>query len=36
VQDGSVTSTVLDLPVNSASERGLLSIALHPDFRHNG
>jgi aldose sugar dehydrogenase len=36
VQDGVVTSTVLDLPVNSASERGLLSIALHPDFRHNG
>jgi aldose sugar dehydrogenase len=36
VQDGSVTSTVLDLPVNSASERGLLSIALHPDFRRNG
>jgi glucose/arabinose dehydrogenase len=36
VQDGAVTSTVLDLPVNSASERGLLSIALHPDFRHNG
>ncbi len=27
---------MLDLPVNSASERGLLSIALHPDFRHNG
>ena len=36
VQDGAVRSTVLDLPVNSASERGLLSIALHPDFRHNG
>jgi glucose/arabinose dehydrogenase len=36
VQDGVVTGTVLDLPVNSASERGLLSIALHPRFRQNG
>src|SRR5262245_46337675 len=32
VRDGSVQSTVLDLAVNSASERGLLGIALHPDF----
>lgn len=29
---GAVHSTVLDLPVNFASERGLLGIALHPDF----
>jgi glucose/arabinose dehydrogenase len=36
VVDGAVTATVLDLPVNSASERGLLSIALHPDFEDNG
>jgi glucose/arabinose dehydrogenase len=36
VVDGAVQSTVLDLPVNSASERGLLSIALHPKFRQNG
>lgn len=36
VQDGVVVSTVLDLPVNSASERGLLGIALHPDFATNG
>lgn len=26
---------VLDLPVNSASERGLLSMVLHPDFASN-
>ena len=31
-----MTSTALDLAVNSASERGLLSIALHPGFRNNG
>ncbi|HEY5906940.1 MAG TPA: PQQ-dependent sugar dehydrogenase [Vicinamibacteria bacterium] len=36
VVDGVVQSTVLDLAVNSASERGLLSIALHPRFRRNG
>ncbi|MCS6918280.1 MAG: PQQ-dependent sugar dehydrogenase, partial [Fimbriimonadales bacterium] len=36
VQNGVVTSTVLDLPVNNASERGLLGIALHPDFANNG
>jgi glucose/arabinose dehydrogenase len=29
-------SPVLDLAVNFASERGLLGIALHPDFAHNG
>lgn len=32
VVDGAVQSTVLDLAVNFASERGLLGIALHPDF----
>jgi glucose/arabinose dehydrogenase len=31
VQNG-VATTVLDLAVNSASERGLLGIALHPNF----
>ncbi len=36
VQNGVVQSTVLDLPVNNASERGLLGIALHPDFANNG
>ncbi|HKX60621.1 MAG TPA: PQQ-dependent sugar dehydrogenase [Verrucomicrobiae bacterium] len=30
--NGPVVSSVLDLPVNSASERGLLGIALHPAF----
>jgi glucose/arabinose dehydrogenase len=35
VVNGVVTSTVLDLDVNSASERGLLGIALHPDFPSN-
>ncbi len=35
VRDGDV-STVLDLAVNSNSERGLLSIALHPKFKKNG
>ena len=34
VLNGNV-STVLDLPVNSNSERGLLGIALHPDFPSN-
>jgi aldose sugar dehydrogenase len=34
--NGTVQSTVLDLAVNSASERGLLGIALHPDFNING
>jgi glucose/arabinose dehydrogenase len=32
VVDGVVQSTVLDLAVNSGSERGLLGIALHPAF----
>ncbi|MDW8106880.1 MAG: PQQ-dependent sugar dehydrogenase [Armatimonadota bacterium] len=36
VQNGAVVSTVLDLPVNYASERGLLGIALHPAFAENG
>jgi glucose/arabinose dehydrogenase len=35
VVNGVVQSTVLDLAVNSASERGLLGIALHPDFPRN-
>jgi glucose/arabinose dehydrogenase len=35
VVNGAVRSIVLDLPVNFGSERGLLGIALHPDFRHN-
>ena len=32
VVNGAVDSAVLDLAVNSGSERGLLGIALHPDF----
>ncbi|HET6823375.1 MAG TPA: PQQ-dependent sugar dehydrogenase [Anaerolineales bacterium] len=32
VMNGEVQGTVLDLAVNFASERGLLGIALHPDF----
>jgi aldose sugar dehydrogenase len=36
VVDGEVRDVVLDLAVNSASERGLLGIALHPKFRKNG
>ena len=35
VQNGAVTGVVLDLAVNSASERGLLGIALHPNFPAN-
>jgi len=35
VVNGAVTAVVLDLPVNSASERGLLGIALHPNFPAN-
>jgi len=33
--NGTLTSTVLDLAVNSGSERGLLGIALHPKFPAN-
>jgi aldose sugar dehydrogenase len=36
VVKGQVRDVVLDLAVNSASERGLLGIALHPKFRSNG
>src|SRR3972149_4995179 len=32
---GAVAGTVLDLAVNFGSERGLLGIALHPDFPGN-
>ena len=32
VRAGGVVGTALDLAVNNASERGLLGIALHPDF----
>ena len=35
VVNGAVQSTVLDLGVNFASERGLLGIALHPHFPTN-
>jgi glucose/arabinose dehydrogenase len=35
IVNGTLHSTVLDLNVNSASERGLLGIALHPHFLHN-
>jgi aldose sugar dehydrogenase len=35
VVNGAVQSTVLDLGVNFASERGLLGIALHPSFPAN-
>lgn len=36
VAGGAVQSTVLDLAVNSASERGLLGVALDPSFSTNG
>jgi aldose sugar dehydrogenase len=36
VRDGGAPTVVLDLTVNSASERGLLGIALDRFFRHNG
>jgi uncharacterized repeat protein (TIGR01451 family) len=36
IVNGALQSTVLDLGVNGASERGLLGIALHPDFAMNG
>jgi aldose sugar dehydrogenase len=35
VMNGVIQSTVLDLAVNSGSERGLLGIALHPHFPTN-
>jgi glucose/arabinose dehydrogenase len=35
VSGASAVPTVLDLPVNFASERGLLGIALHPNFPSN-
>lgn len=36
VDDGTVQGIALDLAVNNTSERGLLGIALHPDFEDNG
>jgi aldose sugar dehydrogenase len=36
VVDRTVQGAVLDLAVNSNSERGLLGIALHPNFASNG
>ena len=36
VKNGVALGPVLDLAVNSASERGLLGIALHPNFAANG
>jgi uncharacterized repeat protein (TIGR01451 family) len=36
VVNATLHSTPLDLPVNNASERGLLGIALHPSFAQNG
>jgi glucose/arabinose dehydrogenase len=35
-RNGVSLGAVLDLPVNSASERGLLGVALHPNFGTNG
>jgi uncharacterized protein (TIGR03118 family) len=35
VVNGAIVGTALDLAVNSASERGLLGIALQPDFAHS-
>ena len=35
VMNGVITGTALDLAVNNASERGLLGIALHPNFPVN-
>ena len=35
VVNGAVAGTALDLAVNNASERGLLGIALHPNFSDN-
>jgi glucose/arabinose dehydrogenase len=36
VEQGAVVGTALDLAVNFAQERGLLGIAVHPDFENNG
>jgi glucose/arabinose dehydrogenase len=36
VVDGAIDHTALDLAVNNFSERGLLGIALDPDFESNG
>ncbi len=36
IVNGMFSGTALDLAVNSASERGLLGIALHPQFAANG
>jgi aldose sugar dehydrogenase len=36
IVNGALHSTALDLPVNGASERGLLGIALHPQFNSSG
>src|SRR5256714_6842631 len=36
VKNGVVQAAVLDLAVNNASERGLLGVALHPNFATNG
>ena len=36
IVNGALQGTPLDLPVNNASERGLLGIALHPNFSQNG
>lgn len=36
VVNGAVVGTVLSLAVNSSTERGLLGIALHPNFASNG
>ncbi len=36
VSDGQVSEPVVDLAVNFFDERGLLGIALHPDFASNG
>ncbi|HEX8118208.1 MAG TPA: PQQ-dependent sugar dehydrogenase, partial [Pyrinomonadaceae bacterium] len=35
VKNGVARGVALDLPVNSASERGLLGVALHPNFASN-
>ena len=35
IVNGAIQGAVLDLPVNSASERGLLGITLHPQFATN-